>query len=286
MQTDKLHSPAFTARPPSTVCTCIVWLSPSDIAVGCANGFVAVWSILPSQKSSPSAHPLPYFYQQIHSTYILSISPAYPTHPHLVCTTSIDGETRLTSLLDPQKDMVETNRMRVGSSFTSYSPWLHSFVSSDENDFARLLALRRFFATTSIARLSSSVSALAPCSPCHPSMLLGCTGGAVVATNPLRRLLHSKEKQWQQTWFVHEWVQGSSEAGVSRFDDGFRAESVSLLRNTLGDRKMVNGTMVITIFDENTHVTALSWNPNQTCGGWSSAGMGCGLVRVEDLALS
>lgn len=268
------------------MCTCVAWLSPSDVAVGCANGFVAVWSILPSQDSPTNNSPLPYFYQQIHSTYILSISPAYPTHPNLICTTSMDGESRLTSLLDPQKDMVETNRMRVGSPHTSYSPWLHSFISSDENDFVRLLALRRFFATISVARLPSSVSALAPCSPCHPSMLLGCTGGAVVATNPLRRLLHSKEKQWQQTWFTHEWVQGSSEAGVSRFDDGFRAESVSLLRSMLGDRKMVNGVMIIAMFDENTHITALSWNPNQTCAGWASAGMGCGLVRIEDLALS
>lgn len=280
-------SPAFTAKPPSTICTCVVWLSPTDIAVGCANGFVAVWSILPSHDSS-SKHPLPYFYQQIHSSYILSITSAYPAHPHILCTTSMDGDSRITSLLDPQKDTVETNRMRVGAPHISYSPWLHSFISSDENDFARVLALRRFFTTTAVARLPSSISALAPCSPCHPSVLLGCTGGSVIASNPLRRILHSKEKQWQQTWFAHEWAQGPEvgSSGVSRFQDGFRAESVSLLRNMLGDRKMINGTMIITLFEEGTHITTLSWNPNQTCAGWASAGMGCGLVRIEDLALS
>jgi len=100
--------------------------------------------------------------------------------------------------------------------------------------------------------------------------------------------MHSKQKQWQQTWFVHDWVQGPEKgsSGVSRFQDGFRAESVSLLRSMAGDWKMVNGTMVITIYEEETNVTSVAWNPNQVCAGWASAGMGCGLLRVEDVALS
>jgi transcription factor C subunit 6 len=53
----------------------------------------------------------------------------------------------------------------------------------------------------------------------------------------------------------------------------------------MGDRKLINGTMVITIHEEETHVTALSWNPNQSCAGWASAGLGCGLLRIEDLAM-
>ncbi|OJJ51502.1 hypothetical protein ASPZODRAFT_127584 [Penicilliopsis zonata CBS 506.65] len=282
----KVASPMFTAKPPSTVCTCVAWLSPSDIAVGCANGFVAVWSIAASQKST--SHPAPYVYRQFHSTYILNIAPAYPTHPHLLGTTSMDGDTCLTSILDHQVDMVQTTRMRIGSSHISYSPFLQSFFSSDENDFARLLAMRRFFTTSAVARLPSTISAMAPCSSWHPSALLGCTGGSVMATNPLRRLLHPKEKQWQQTWFAHEWVpghEGDDDSGVSRFQDGFKADNISLLRNTLGERKLINGTSVVTIFEEGTHITSLAWNPSQICAGWACAGMGCGLIRVEDLAI-
>ncbi|KAE8145037.1 hypothetical protein BDV25DRAFT_145026 [Aspergillus avenaceus] len=276
----EVQSPVFEAKPPSTVCTCLTWLSPSDIAVGCANGFVAIWSIIPSQS------PYPYFYQPIHSTYVLNLTSAYPTHAHLIATTSMDGETRLWSILDPYKDMVESNRMRVGSAHLSYSPMLQAFFSSDENDFARLLAVRRFFTTTAVARFQSTVSSLAPCSTWHPSTLYGCTNGAAVVTNPLRRLLHVKEKQWQQTWFTHEWARDEDpdSPGISRFHDGYRAESISLLRNMLGDRKMVNGVMMITIYEEKSHVTALCWNPNQTCAGWAAAGLGCGLIRVEDLA--
>ncbi|KAL4810445.1 hypothetical protein BDV18DRAFT_57592 [Aspergillus unguis] len=283
----RIDAPVFEAKPPSTICTCVTWLSSSDIAVGCANGFVGVWSIAPPFSGPQTEDPLPYLYHPIHTTYVLNISSAYPTHAHLVATTSMDGETRLTSLVDFEKDKVETTRMRVGSPHLTYSPWLHSFVSSDENDFVRLLTVRRFFTTLTVARLPSTVSAVATCSPWHPSALLGCTGGAVIATNPLRRLLHSKEKQWQQTWFSHTWVRGKdpSSTGTSRFYDGYRAESISLLRNMTGDRKMVNGTMVVTIYEEETHVTALSWNPNQSCAGWAAAGLGCGLLRIEDLAM-
>ncbi|KAL3461339.1 hypothetical protein BJX64DRAFT_165602 [Aspergillus heterothallicus] len=286
----RIHTPMFEGKPPSTVCTCVTWLSPSDIAVGCANGFVAVWNIA-TQSTQPSTssprNRSPYFYNPIHSTYILNIASAYPTYSNVIATTSMDGETRLTSLADHEKDKVDAMRMRVGSLHLTYSPWLQSFVSSDENDFVRLLTLRRFFTTTAAARLPSTVSALALSSPWHPSVLLGCTGGVVLATNPLRRLLHSKEKQWQQTWFSHTWVKGNGarSSGTSRFYDGYRAESISLLRNMMGDRKLINGTMVITIHEEETHVTALSWNPNQSCAGWASAGLGCGLLRVEDLAI-
>lgn len=99
--------------------------------------------------------------------------------------------------------------------------------------------------------------------------------------------MHSKFKQWQQIWFKHEWVRGrgASGSGVSRFFDGFRIEQVALLRNLVGEQKLVNGHIVITIHDEETHVTSLAWNPNQSCAGWAAAGMGCGLVRVEDVAL-
>lgn len=194
----------------------------------------------------------------------------------------------MTSLLDCQKDKVESNRMRIASPYISYSPFMQAFISSDENDFARLLAVRRFFTSTAAARIPSTVSAMAPCSFWHPSALLGCTEGTVIATNAVRKLVHAKEKQWQQTWFTHEWAahgQETGSSGVSRFQDGFPVEIISLLRNMMGDRKLVNGTAMITIFEEGTHITALAWNPNQPCAGWASAGMGCGLVRVEDLAL-
>ncbi|OQD76056.1 hypothetical protein PENDEC_c005G06719 [Penicillium decumbens] len=278
----RISSPIFEARPPSTLCSCLTWLSPSDIAVGCNNGFVAIWSIQPSNTTDQ----LPYFYQPIHTSYVLSIASAYPSNPHLLSTVSMDGETRLWSMLDPQADNTATPRMRITSPHLSYSPVLFSFFSTDENNFGRMMAIRRFFAATAIGRSPSTVSCLAPCSFWHPCVMYGGSGGEVMATNPLRRLLYNKEQQWQQLWFTHDWAQGANpdSSGVSRFYEGYQAEVQTLARNLVPEKKPLGFTLT-TIHDENTHVTSLGWNPSRPCAAWASAALGCGLVRVEDLAI-
>ena len=278
----KLHSPLFEAKPSSAICTCVAWLSPSDIVVGCSNGFVAIWSILPSSEPEPQ----PYFYHPIHISWVLNITSVYPTSPHLVSTISIDGETRLWSIIDPQSETTGTVRMRSASPHLSYSPVLQAVCSSDENEFGRLMPIRRFFATNSVGKIPSTVSALAPCSWWHPSVMYGGTGGEVLATNPFRRMLNPKDGSWQQRWFSHEWTQGrdANGPGVSRFFDGFRAETQSLARNMTGENRPM-GLSLTTIHDEGTHVTGLGWNPNRRCAGWASAALGCGLLRVEDIAI-
>lgn len=278
----KAVSPVFEAIPSSSICTCLAWLSPSDIAVGCSNGFVAIWNIAPSTTTEPQ----PYFYHPIHPTYVIAIASAYPTNPHLLSTIGMEGETRLWSMTDPQES-ASTPRMRVASPILSYSPVLFSIVSSDENNFGRMMPIRRFFGSGVVGRMPNTVSSLAPCSFWHPSLLYGCTGGEVIATSPARRLLYSKEQQWQQYWFTHDWVQGSEtdSPGISRFYDGFRAESQNLARNLVGEKRPMMGLTLSTIHDENNHVTALGWNPNRPCAAWASAALGCGLVRIEDLAI-
>lgn len=271
----------FEAIPPSTVCTAVTWLSPSDIAVGCANGFVAAWNIASAAESAP------FVYQRIHRTYILDLNSAYPTYPHLLGSTSMDGDVRLVSLLDPEKDVTETGHMRLPPPQIPYFPLLQSFLSTDENDFVRMFTVRRFITTNVVIKCEGPISAMAAGSPWHPSILLGCTDGTVVATNPIRKVAHHKEKQLKLVWFVHEWAPGrkAGEPRVSRFRDGFSADNTNLLRNFSGDPRLVNGVMIKPIFDEGAHITALSWNPNQHCASWVGAGMGCGLVRVEDLAI-
>lgn len=278
----KVNSPVFEAKPHPCICTSLAWLSPSDIAVGCSNGYVAIWSIVPSETLEPE----PYFFEPIHATYVMAITSMYPTNPHLFSTAAMDGETKLWSMVNPHGESVCAPRMRISSANLSYSPVLFTVASSDENQFARIMPIRRFFGATNVGRMPSTVSTLASCSFWHPSLLYGCTGGEVLATNPARRLLYNKEQQWQQLWFTHDWVQGSASdsPGISRFYDGFRAETMSLARNLTGDMRPMVGLVTTTIHDEGTHVTALAWNPNRQCAAWASAALGCGLVRIEDLA--
>ncbi|KAJ5748990.1 uncharacterized protein N7511_010686 [Penicillium nucicola] len=278
----KLQSPAFEAKPPGTICTCVTWMSPSDIAVGCSNGFVAIWNI-----ASSASEPLPFFYQPIHSTWVLDITSVYPNHPHHVITMSMDGETYMWSILDPVADKVSTVRMRMPAPHISYSPILQSAVSGDEQEFARIMPIRRFFTSTGIGRFSSNVSALAPCSFSHPCVLYGSAAGEVMGVNPFRRVVYNKEQVFQQMWFTHEWVPSSKAdtAGTSRFFDGYRADNQRLVKHKTTDTKPITGITTSTIYEEGTHVTALGWNPNQSCCAWASAALGSGLVRVEDLAI-
>lgn len=283
-------SAAFTVIPAPTISTCMTWLSPTDIAIGCANGWVAVYNIAMHQTTPKPGgqedEPVPYIYIPIHSTYLTNIESAYPQHPHLISTVSMDGNTRLTSLLDATKDVVETQRQRLGTMQVSYYPHLQAFVSSDENDFVRGLSIRRFYTTTSIGKIPSTITTVASGSRWHPSVMVGSTEGSIYCFNPLRRFMHSKEAYYHARWFLHEWATGQDEKtpNTSRFTDDLEVENLSLVRNVEGGR-VANGIMTITIYDEQQHVIATSWNPNQHCAGWAAAGLGSGLVRVEDLAM-
>lgn len=67
--------------------------------------------------------------------------------------------------------------------------------------------------------------------------------------------------------------------------EGFRAENV-ILAKPAADAKAKNGEIedhYTTIFEPQTAVTALTWNPNLHVGGWIAAGMASGLVRIEDV---
>ncbi|EGE80194.1 transcription factor tfiiic complex subunit tfc6 [Blastomyces dermatitidis ATCC 18188] len=294
----QVHVPAFEAKPPSTLCTCFCWLSPSDLAIGTASGFVGVWSLSsPSDANEFGANPTPYIYLPVHTSYILNITSSYPTYPHILVTTGMDGKTKLFSLLDPKTDVTETSRSRVGSYEVSYSPFLRTYICSDDTEFVRIQPLRRFFSTSSILQTYDLVSAITPANLCHPSFLAGNVSGTVAVTNPVLRLINPKEKNWQQTWFSHEWIPNKNEEhgteqkddtagpGVSKFYDGFKAEVPMLTRKLTGDRRMADGNLAIAIFEEGSAITSLAWNPNKECAGWACAGMGCGLLRVEDLAL-
>lgn len=290
----KLETPAFELRPPSTICTCFCWLSPSELAVGFANGFVGVWSLSLSDAKATELCPGLSMYFPVHDTYVLNVVSAYPTYPFIIATTGMDGQTRLLSLLDPRADMVETARSRGGTPQLSYSPFVKSFVSVDEADLIRALPVRRFFSTLTVMKSNNGVSAITPSNLCHPSILLGNVGGEVVGSNPIRRVLDTKEKHLQQVWFHHEWIPYQNPHGLednveilgaSRFFDGFRAENLNLARNLVGDDRIVNGVLSTTIFEEGTAITVLAWNPNESFAGWACAGMGCGLLRIEDLSI-
>ncbi len=281
----------FESIPPETVCTCIHWLSGFDIGSGCANGFVALWNIseipssTPSQSISDTAprhpYPRPWFYQLIHTTYIISLRTAYPSLPHFLITSSMDGYLRLTDLRAPDVDYVYSLRSRIGADSILWCDPIQCVLANEENNFVKAFPVRRFFTSVSVARLSSPVSSLAS-GTAHPMVLAGCSDGSVIAVNPIRRIINSKVQQYQQTWFHHDWTRRGE--GCSRISEGFKVESANLTKTKDGEGKAREGGMQATIYEEPTRISQVAWNPNLEYGGWAAAGMGSGLIRIEDLA--
>ena len=95
----------------------------------------------------------------------------------------------------------------------------------------------------------------------------------------MRRVLHRREQQYQQTMWHHEW--NRSLGGISRITEGYKVETTNV---NLATKKASEG-MFVTIYEKESAVTQACWNPNLTCGGWVAVGMASGLVRIEDLAV-
>ncbi|MCJ1418880.1 hypothetical protein MMC32_005231 [Xylographa parallela] len=295
----------------------------TELAVGCANGFVAIWDIAESILSTPTTSmdipmsqstaspsssntpPRPRFYHYMHHSYILSLVSTYPSHPHYLVSASVDGYLRLTDVRNPAVDFVLSPRSRMLNSAIDFHPHTLSFMHSEDNEFLHVLPLRRFFTVIFVGKVEGTVLSLAV-GKVHPCVLVASADGTVLATNPMRKVMGPKQKQYQQIWFRHEWApkpqplrsegdegtQGVSTSdedrhvtreGMSRITEGYKVETVELQKSSKAKSK--SGTAIATIYEEESAVTQVAWNPNLHCGGWAAAGTGCGLVRVEDLAI-
>ena len=313
------QSAAFEAKPSDTICTCLGWLSNKNLAVGFANGHVAIYDISrtnahhtaavpesqPSTDDTTTARPKPHFWQPLHQSYILNIITCLPSFPHFIVTSSMDGFVRLTDIRSPLSDFVLSTRSRSAPSALAYHFALKAALAPEDNDFVKILPLRRFFTGTSVARTEGHVSCIGA-GKVHAAVLIGSTDGSVLVTNPMRRGINAKCAQYQQIWFRHEWVEKKRDGnkddgtvdspsttaimndpreGLSRFTEGYKVESLLMTKAPRPSTKVKDAVPFSTIFEEETGVTQVVWNPNIEYGGWAAAGMGSGLVRVEDLAI-
>ncbi|KAL9094740.1 MAG: hypothetical protein Q9165_003010 [Trypethelium subeluteriae] len=291
-----VKSVAFEARPPSSVFTALAWLSTFDIAASTAQGFVAIFNIANCIKNSSSR---PWFFKPLSETYIMNIASGYPSHPYLLFTTSMSGYLRMADIRAPESDSVESIRSRLGTPTLAWHEASQSLITCDDSPFIRSLPIRHFFASTAHMKLPATAP-LAQClvtSPVHASVLVGLADGSVHATNPLRRTQGPRTQLFLQKWFQHEFSGstprarelGGEAGGVVRFSDGFKVEVAGTKEpKKEAEKKKPKvdlGFTPMTVYEEKSCITALAWNPNLHCGGWAAAGMGNGLLRVEDIAL-
>ena len=313
----KYESAAFEACPTDTLSTCLTWLSPTDLAVGHTNGLLAVYDIYSPPnlhhevhqqqrnqgRTSPSSaiatKPIPWLAVPLHNTYILSLTSAYPTEPTLIASSSLSGYLRLTSLIAPTTDFVYSVRTRTPPTSLAYYDPVLSMVGIEEcSETIRAWGLRCFYASLGFGRMASSPGpgqGMIDVGRCHASIAVGGADGGVIVTNPLRKTLGRKERGHQQCIFKHEWVRqpiqaGDAETGqkngMSRITEGYKGEKADVDMYKTKDHPRNRGTvMMTTIYEEETAVTALAWNPNLRCGAWLAVGWGSGLLRVQDVAV-
>ncbi|KAL2355314.1 hypothetical protein BJ546DRAFT_683571 [Cryomyces antarcticus] len=227
--TQYLHvtTAAFASIPPDTICTCLTWLSTMDIAAGCANGCLAIWSLsshlsqsptrtsAPASARNPNDIAFPWLYTPLSNTYVLTLTSCYPSRPYLLLSASMSGHLCLTDLrcgaagITSNTSTILSSRARISHTLVVWHDSSQCALSVDENFTLRAYPVRRFFANIALARFGAGVveRALAV-SPVHPFVLAGTAGGEVAATNPLRRVWAGKGTMWVQTWFRHEWRRG------------------------------------------------------------------------------
>ena len=183
-------------------------------------------------------------------------------------------------------------RTRTPPSSLAYCDSLLSVVASEEcSETLRLWSLRCFFSSLACGKLGSAPGpgqGIVDVGRCHSSIAAGGADGSVTVTNPMRKTLGKKDPGWQQVVFKHEWVKGSGQGphqGMSRITEGYKGEKFDLGVKYGGNTK--DSVAQSTIYEEETAVTALGWNPNNSeCGGWLAVGWGSGLVRIQDMAVS
>jgi transcription factor C subunit 6 len=341
---------AFESKPPNTICTCITWLSSSSIAVGCANGYVAIWNIADALKQTyqkPSTIPRPWFFEPLHGSYVLSLTSCYPSRPHILITNGLDGYLRMTDLRSPNLDTIPAQRVRVAQAPIAWHEQTQAALSPDESFDLKAMILRIFYKNHTIGRTSALISDLAT-STLHASILIAGVDGRVWVLQPMRRIREHKSIPYEQIWFEHQWRRGIMQpqmeteepkdsemidappvsttvtkpyqspyatvpvpgqpqyqplapqppAVPSRVSDKPTPDILTnpLIRITTGyklskpelgaDSKpntTAEGVIFQTTYEEQTAVTQVCWNPNLCCGTWAAAGMGSGLVIVEDI---
>lgn len=310
----KYTSAAFEACPlAGNLSTCLTWLSATDLAIGDSSGRLAIYDICPvgSPKSSDILHedthrehgaehgtnPTPWLSIPLHSTYILALASAYPTHPSLLMSSSLSGYLRLTSLLAPTMDYVLSVRTFTPPSSLTYCDSILAAVWAEESsETVRLSGLRCFYASVACERLPGPPGpglGIVDVGKCHSSVAAGGADGSVTVTNPQSKVLGNKKAiVYQQCIFKHEWRPieqagedgGRQRQGISRITEGYLPDRVWLgPKDKIG--KVKETVLTTTIYEDETAVTALAWNPNVSCGGWLAVGWGSGLVRIQDVAV-
>ena len=280
----------------------------SDPPLGSKTPSSGLASGTPSSTSNEPIFPTRRALVQVAQTYLMSITTAYPSFPSLLASSSASGYTRLTSLVSPASSFVQSRRSYNAPTTIVYHHALYGCMLPDDGKEAVTYTGLRFWGNsvgTADATGYGGIPAL-DVGKVHAAVAFGTADGRVVVTNPIRKILKPKGRAWQLTLFKHEWVRkpgqstetedntmnclvGDRVEGISRITESYKPQPADVDRSYRSSiLPAIRGgasRLTTTIYEEETGVTAVCWNPNLSCGGWLAVGWGSGLARVEDVAV-
>ncbi|KAN0062876.1 hypothetical protein ACQY0O_004697 [Thecaphora frezii] len=268
----------------STAITCFDWAGGEDLAVGCANGYVAVFAVGAALRSGATS-VWPHYYVHTHACAVTSVSwfmappidvdgTQHPDRsPHLLFSVSPDGNYTLSNTLD---GTVRTSEhQRHVHTLSAFCPFSLNFLNENGECNTTLFSMRpdEVGRQKGIASLAARVTAMAA-SAFHPSVALGSAAGEVKLTNAFRASRRSgnvKGHSVRAQTPLYRLIT-NRKTGHLKMLDNFVVEATS----SMEDRYHKSPSL-----PPEVQITSARWNPNQGRALFLATGMGCGLVRLD-----
>ena len=165
--------------------TCLTWIGINRLALGHSDGTVSLWSVYPHLLLQRHA---------VHSSFILDISSAYPSHPYLVATTPVSGCTTLTDLTQPTSECtyIVSPSVAFQPGLLHWNDHMQGWVALSPSTGPGATSLtflhaRAFCQPRAMATFPSGLTCVST-SAAHPYVLVGCADGSLWSFHALAKL--------------------------------------------------------------------------------------------------
>lgn len=210
--------------------TCFSWAGVNRIVTGHSDGTVALWSLSP--RCCLVRHAA-------HSTHVIHVASAYPSHPHVVASTPVSGFLTLIDLLDPASESTcQTNPSTVTqSNLLQWCDHLQGFFSltassSPLNTTVSFVHSRAFAATMRKVMDGDAAPTALAAGYHHPFLLVALLDGSVWACNPMNRIFAPRHYPPGQKVKIleHEHVPATRLLPAEKNDAGSAAAAATTFR--------------------------------------------------------
>ncbi|CAI4368810.1 BBM_1a_G0011960.mRNA.1.CDS.1 [Saccharomyces cerevisiae] len=261
------EKPSLTLSLADSLITTFDFLSPTTVVCGLKNGFVAEFDLTDPE--------VPSFYDQVHDSYILSVSTAYSDFEDtVVSTVAVDGYFYIFNPKDIATTKTTVSRFR-GSNLVPvvYCPQIYSYIYSDGASSLRAVPPRAAFAVHPLVSRETTITAIGV-SRLHPMVLAGSADGSLIITNAARRLLHGikNSSATQKSLRLWKW-------DYSIKDDKYRIDSSYEVYPLT-----VNDVSKAKIDAHGINITCTKWNETSAGGKCYAFSNSAGLLTLEYLS--